>query len=98
MKTIKEKGNMNMYEACKVKEAMYNKLADMMNTLEEEIKNQVQYQTEKQEEIAKKLAEDETYKDSYNYTWDVQYVQESVFKEKAFKMILQILEDGAENA
>ena len=98
MKTIKEKGNMNMYEACKVKEAMYNKLADMMKTLEEEIKNQVEYQTEKQEEISKKLAEDETYKESYNYTWDTQYVQESTFKEKACRMILTILEEGAENA
>lgn len=98
MKTIKEKGNMTMYESCKVKEAMYNKLADMMKTLEDEIKSQAEYQTEKQEEIAKKLTEDETYKDSYNYTWDVQYVQESVFKEKACKMILQLLEDGAENA
>lgn len=98
MKTIKEKGNMNMYESCKVKEAMYNRLADMMKTLEDEIKSQAEYQTEKQTEIAKKLEEDETYKDSYNYTWDVQYVQESVFKEKACKMILQLLEDGAENA
>lgn len=98
MKTMKEKGNMNMYESCKVKEAMYNKLADMMKTLEEEIKTQSEYQIEKQQEIAKKLEDDETYKDSYNYTWDTQYIQESTFKEKACRMILTILEEGAENA
>ena len=98
MKTIKEKGNMTMYENCKVKEVMYSKLADMMHTLEEEIKTQSEYQIEKQQEIAKKLEEDETYKDSYNYTWDTQYIQESTFKEKACRMILTILEEGAENA
>lgn len=98
MKTIKEKGNMNMYEACKVKEAMYSQLAEMMKELEREIKAQVEYQSEKKDEIDRKLAEDETYKESYNYTWDLGYIETSVFKEKACRMILSMLEEGAENA
>lgn len=98
MKTIKEKGNMNMYEACKVKEAMYSKLADMMKDLEQEIKSQLEYQEEKKQEIERKVSEDAEYKESYNYTWDTGYVETSVFKEKACRMILAILEEGAENA
>ena len=98
MKTIKEKGNMNMFEACKVKEAMYSKIADMMRDLENEIKSQLEYQDEKKQEIEQKLTEDEAYKESYNYTWDMEYVNTSVFKEKACRLILTILEEGAENA
>lgn len=98
MKTMKEKGNMNMYEACKVKEAMYSKLAVMMKELEQEIKTQVEYQAEKKQEIERKITEDEAYKESYNYTWDEEYVNVSIFKEKACRLILTILEEGAENS
>lgn len=98
MKTMKEKGNMNMYEACKVKEAMYSKLAVMMKELEQEINTQVEYQAEKKEHIERQMAEDENYKESYNHTWDEEYINESIFKEKACRMILTILEEGAENA
>lgn len=97
MKTIKEKGNMNMYEACKVKEAMYNKLADMIKSLQQDIKSQTDYIAEKKDEIARKLSDDETYKDSYTYDWDMASITEGEYRVKAYNDILTILEEGAEN-
>ena len=98
MKTIKEKGNMNMYESCKVKEAMYSKMADMIVSLQNDIKAQSDFIAEKKVEIERKISEDEEYKDSYSYEWDKSAVAESEYREKAYNMILDILEDGAENA
>lgn len=98
MKTIKEKGNMNMYEACKVKEAMYSKMADMIVSLQNDIKAQSDFIAEKKVEIERKISEDEEYKDSYCYEWDNSAIAESEYREKAYNMILDILEDGAENA
>lgn len=97
MKTIREKGNMNMYEACKVKEAMYSKLADMIKSLQQDIKSQTDYIAEKKDEIGRKLCEDETYKGSYTYDWDMASITEGEYKVKAYSDILAILEEGAEN-
>ena len=98
MKTIKEKGYMNMYEACKVKEAMYSKLADMIKSLQQDIKSQTDYIAEKKDEIERKLCDDETYKDSYAYDWDMASITEGEYSVKAYSDILTILEEGAENA
>lgn len=98
MKTIKEKGSMNMYEACKVKEAMYSKLADLIKALQQDVKSQSDYIAEKKDEIERKLSEDETYKDSYTYDWDMASITEGEYRVKAYSDILTILEDGAENA
>lgn len=98
MKTIKEKGNMNMYEACKVKEAMYGKLADMIKSLQQDMKSQTDCIAEKKDEIERKLRDDETYKDSYTYYWDMDCVTEGEYRVKAYSDILTILEEGAENA
>ena len=87
-----------MYEACKVKEAMYSKLADLIKALQQDVKSQSDYIAEKKDEIERKLSEDETYKDSYTYDWDMASITEGEYRVKAYSDILTILEDGAENA
>ena len=85
------------YEVCKVNEVMYNKLGSILKALEDDIKAEENYQIDRKASIDKQTEErGAEYTDSYYFTYDMEYLNESKYKERAYRDIMEMLQESIE--